>query len=101
MRPSFAEADGRTGAAGEIDRRKPGGREAAAGAVLLLVELEFDVARTQQHGAAPVQRFFGTTNPLTVGVDRLGEAVEAARLAGNLGFEAFARLDAIPAARHH
>src|SRR5215510_15093297 len=95
---SLTEAHGGAGAAGQIGGGKAGGGEPAGDAVLVLAELELDIARAQGRGAAPGQRLVGALDHLAVGVDRLGETVEPARLAGHIGFEALARLDAVPAA---
>src|SRR5262245_20164422 len=97
----LAEPHRGAAAPGQADRRKARRRQPLARAVLVVGELELDVARAQRRGAAPGERLVAPADHLPGGVDCLAEAVEPARLAGDIGLEALAGLDAVPAARHH
>src|SRR5215208_7770156 len=85
---SLAKPHSRTSAARQLDGGEAAGGRSLAGAIAVIVELELDVTCAQQHGAAPAERLFGPFDGVAVAVDGLGEAVEAARLAGQIGLEA-------------
>src|SRR5262249_48390151 len=88
--PSLPESDRGARAPGKIDGGKAGGIQSLAGAILVLAELELDVAGAQLRAAAPVECLVDPFDHLAVAVDCFAEAVEAARLAGEVGLEAFA-----------
>src|SRR5206468_11342996 len=72
--------------------------ETAGAAIALFVDLEFALARAELFGAAPVQRFVLDADGAVFAVDRFGEAEHLLRLAGNVGMQALAGIDAVPAA---
>src|SRR6266568_8139656 len=91
----------RLAATGHVDGGKSGGGEAAGRALALLVDLELAFAGAELRGAAPVQRPVLHPDGAVVGIDGLGETVDLLRLAGDVRMQAFAGVDAIPAATYH
>src|SRR4051794_5691828 len=91
----------RLAAAGHVDRGKAGGGEAAARTIALLVGLELALAGAELRRAAPVQRLVFQLDGAVLVVDRLGKAEDLLRLAGDVGMQAFAGIDTIPAAADH
>ena len=84
-----------------VDGGKAGGGKAAGAAIALFVDLELAFAGAKLGGAAPVQRLVLELDGAVVGVDRLGETENLFGLAGDVGMQAFAGLDPIPAAADH
>src|SRR5215212_5428044 len=82
-----------------VDLAETGRGEAAGGAVALFVDFELDLARAERRGAAPDQRFAREAHAAPVRIDCFDKAEDAFRLAADIRMQAFARLDAIPAAR--
>src|SRR5260370_36916163 len=89
------EPDNRAAA---LDPGKAGRGQAFAEAVGLIVELEANVAGAQDGAAAPHQRLPGAHHDAAVLVDRLTKTVKPLWLPRDLGLEAFAGFDPIPAA---
>src|SRR5260370_6322420 len=85
-------------AARHVDGSKAGHGEAPGAAIALLIDLELAFARAQLGGAAPVQWRVLDLEGAIRGVDRLGERENLLRCARDIRIEAFARVDAIPAA---
>src|SRR5262249_9778987 len=80
----------------ESDDRKP-----ARAAIALLVDLELALAGAELRGAAPVQRLVLVLDGAVVVVDGFREAEDLLRLPGDIGMQALAGIDAVPAAAHH
>src|SRR5258705_11477989 len=91
----------RLAAASHIDRGKAGCREAAGAAIALLVDLEFAFAGAELRGAAPVQRTILQLDGAVFAVDGFGKTEDLFGLAGHVGMQAFAGIDAVPAAADH
>src|SRR5258705_13955951 len=91
----------RPAAACHIDRGKAGCREAAGAAIALLVDLEFAFAGAELRGAAPVQRTILQLDGAVFAVDGFGKTEDLFGLAGHVGMQAFAGIDAVPAAADH
>src|SRR5882757_4811082 len=88
----------RLAAAGHVDGREADRGEAAAAAVALLGELELALAGAELFSAAPVQWFVLDPDGAVLAVDRFGKAENLPGLAGDVGVQALAGIDAIPPA---
>src|SRR5260370_28943392 len=88
-------------AARHVDGGKAAYGEATGAAIALLVDLELAFAGAKLGGAAPVQWSVLDLEGAVFGVDRLGERGNLLRCAGDIRMQAFAGLDAIPAAADH
>src|SRR3569832_609394 len=91
----------RLAVARHIDSGESGGGEAAGAAVALLADFEFALARAELRLAAPVQGLVLEAYGSVFGIDGFRETEDALGLAGHVGMQAFAGLDAIPAAADH
>src|SRR5512138_1810601 len=91
----------RLAAAAHIDRSEPDRRQPAGAAIALFADLELAVARAQLFRPAPVQRSVPVFDGAVLAVDRFGKTEHLLRLAGHVGVQAFAGIDAIPAAAGH
>src|SRR5712691_8321537 len=91
----------RFAAAAHVDGGKASRGEAAGAAVALFIGLEFGLARAKLGGAAPVQRPVLELEGTVLGIDSLGETENLLGLTGDIGMQAFAGFDAIPAAADH
>src|SRR5690348_4420044 len=91
----------RFAAVGHVDGCKTRGGETAAAAVALLVDLELVLARAKNGGAAPVQRLVLEPDSAVFVIDGLGEAENSLGLPGDVGVQALAGIDAVPAAADH
>src|SRR5689334_22972718 len=91
----------RLAAAREIDRDKTGRCKTAVAAIALLVGFELALAGAERRGAAPVQRLVLELDGAVLAIDGFREAEHLLRRAAHVGMQAFAGLDAIPAAAHH
>src|SRR5258708_6396635 len=88
-------------AAGHVDGGKAGRCKAAAAAVTLLIGLELALARAKRGSAAPVQRLVLELDGAVFGVDGFRKTENLLRRADDVGMQAFAGIDAIPAAADH
>src|SRR5436305_7111114 len=91
----------RLAAAAHVHRRKAGGSQAPRGAVALFAEFEPAFARAKPRRAAPVQRLVPEFDGAALAVDGFGKAENLFWLPGDIGMQAFARIDAVPAAADH
>ena len=88
-------------AARHVDGRKADRGKAAAAAIALFGDFELALARAQLFRAAPVQRLVLEPDGAVLGIDGLGETEDLLRLAGHVRVQAFAGIDAVPAAAGH
>src|ERR1700738_5173039 len=88
----------RLAAAAHVDGGKACDGEAAGAAVALLIDLELALAGAKLGRAAPVQRPVLELDGAVFAIDGLGETKDLPGLAHNIGMQAFAGIDAIPAA---
>src|SRR6267378_2260508 len=91
----------RFAAAAHVDGGKAGRGETAGTAVALFVGLELGLARAKLGGAAPVQRPVLELEGTVLGIYSLGETENLLGLTGDVRMQAFAGIDAIPAAADH
>src|SRR6185437_1640055 len=91
----------RLAAARHVDRGKTGRGETAGAAVTLFAGLELVLARAELGGAAPVQRPVPDPEGAVIGIDGLGEAEDLPGLTGDVGMQAFAGIDTVPAPADH
>src|SRR5258708_3104972 len=88
----------RLAAVRHVDRGKADRAKAAAAAIALFVDFKFALAGAELRGPAPVQRSVLDADRAVFSVDCFGEAEHLLRLAGDVGMQAFAGIDAVPAA---
>src|ERR1700755_1123842 len=88
----------RLAAARHVNGCKSDRGEAAGAAIALVVDFELALAGAKLPGAAPVQWLVLQLDGAVIGIDGFGKAEDLPRLAGDIGMQAFAGLDAIPAA---
>src|SRR4051812_48484143 len=88
-------------AAAHVDGREADDGEAPARAIGLIVDLELALAGAQHGGAAPVQRLVLEFQRPSVAVHRLGETEDLPRQAADVGMQARAGFDTVPAAVDH
>src|SRR5215204_4028960 len=98
---SFPEPYGRALLAGHVDQRETGRGQSLRATVLLLAYFKTHVARAELRRPAPHQELVAALECLAFFVDRFSEAVEPRRLGRQVRLDAFAGIDAIPAARRH
>src|SRR5262249_21908967 len=91
----------RLAAAAHVDGRKAERREPARAAITLLVDLELALAGAELCCSAPVQHPVLVFHRAVLVVDRLREAEYLLRLAGDIGVQTLAGIDAVPAATDH
>src|SRR5215831_9637054 len=91
----------RLAAAAHIDRRKARRGEAAAGTIALFAGFELVLAGAELSRPAPVQWPVLYLDGAVVGIDGFREAEDPLRLAGDVGMQAPAGLDPIPAAAYY
>src|SRR6478672_6269618 len=88
----------RLAAARHVDGGKADRAKAAGAAIALFVDFELALAGTELRGPTPVQRLVLDADGAVFVIDRFGKAEHLLRLAGHVGMQAFAGIDAIPAA---
>src|SRR6266851_7610481 len=88
----------RLAAARHVDGGKAGNGEAAGAAVALFIDLELALARAKLGRAAPVQRPVLELDGAVLGVDGFRKTENLPGLADHVGMQAFAGIDAVPAA---
>src|SRR5450759_4617031 len=91
----------RLATARHVDGGKARRGEAAGAAVALFAGLELALARAKLGRAAPVQRPVLELDGAVFGIDGLGETENLPGLTRDVGMQAFAGIDAIPAAADH
>src|SRR3954453_18998611 len=88
----------RLAAARHIHDGKAGGAETARAAVALFIDFELALAGAKLGRATPVQRLVPELEGAVVGIDRLRETEDLARLAADVGMQAFSWIDALSGA---
>src|SRR5258708_24552636 len=91
----------RFAAAAHVDGGKAGRGETAGTAVALFIGLDLGLSRAKLGGAAPVQRPVLELEGTVLGIYSLGETENLLGLTGDVRMQAFAGIDAIPAAADH
>src|SRR5882757_11572746 len=99
--PSRHRKAQRLAAAAHVDGGKACYSEAARAAAALLIDLELALARAKLGRAAPVQRPVLELDGAVFGIDGFGKTEDLLGLADHVGMQAYAGIDAIPAAAGH
>src|SRR3954451_2596200 len=99
--PSRHRKAKRLAATRHIDAGKAADREAAGAAVALFIDFELALAGAKLGSAAPIQWLVPELKRAVVGIDRFRKTENASGVTNDIGMQAFAGIDPVPAAADH